>query len=80
MKTNVQKWGNSLALRLPKSFAVECGIGEGSQVDLCVRDGGLFVEPVAAKQYTLEELVARITTKNRHGEVDFGPPMGNEAW
>lgn len=79
MKTNVQKWGNSLALRIPKSFAVECGLGEGSEVDLAVRDGGLVVEPLTEREYTLEELVAGITKKNRHDAADFGGAVGKEA-
>jgi antitoxin MazE len=80
MRTSVQKWGNSLALRLPKSFAVECGIVEGSAVDLSVRDGGLVVVPVAEDRYTLADLVAGMPDENRHEEDDPGPSVGNESW
>jgi len=80
MKTKIQKWGNSLALRVPKSFAVHCGIEDGSQVDLFVREGELVVAPIPAKKYTLEELVSGITAKNRHESVDWGPPVGKEIW
>ncbi len=33
MKTRIQKWGNSLALRIPKSFAVETGLDQDVLVD-----------------------------------------------
>jgi antitoxin MazE len=80
MKTKVQKWGNSLALRVPKSFAVHCGLEDGSAVDLCVREGELVVTPMPAKKHTLEELVAGITAKNRHELIEWGPPVGGEVW
>lgn len=78
MKTKIQKWGNSLAIRVPKSFAVHCGIEDGSVVDLSVRDGDLVVAPVTERKYTLDELLAGVTDENRHAEVDFGPPVGKE--
>jgi len=80
MRTKIQKWGNSLALRVPKRFAVQCGVEEGAEVDLSVREGELVVTPARRRRYTLEELVAGITKKNRHAEVDWGPPMGKEIW
>jgi antitoxin MazE len=80
MRTQVQKWGNSLALRIPKSFAEESNIQAGSLVDLSVAKGRLIVAPLAEKKYTLEELLAGITKENLHGEVDFGPPVGKEFW
>jgi antitoxin MazE len=78
MKTKVQKWGNSLALRVPKSFAVHCGLEDGSEVDLSVREGDLVVTAVRRRRYTLKELLDGVTDKNRHPEVDFGPPVGKE--
>ena len=79
MKTKVQKWGNSLALRIPKSFAIESRMSEGAVVDVSIRNGELVVVTVAEPQYTLEGLLSGVTKRNRHAEVDFGPPLGREA-
>lgn len=80
MKSKVQRWGNSLAVRIPKSFALESHMAEGSVVDISIRDGEIVVAPVAETTYTLAQLVAGITDKNRHPETDHGPSVGNEAW
>ncbi|MBZ0315313.1 MAG: AbrB/MazE/SpoVT family DNA-binding domain-containing protein [Anaerolineae bacterium] len=79
MKTRVQKWGNSLALRIPKAFADEIGIVEESEVEMRLVEGQLVIAPPRHK-VTLEELVAQITDENRPGETDWGPPVGNEVW
>ncbi|HUP62412.1 MAG TPA: AbrB/MazE/SpoVT family DNA-binding domain-containing protein [Thermoanaerobaculia bacterium] len=80
MKTRIQKWGNSLALRIPKPFAEEAHLAEDSQVDLTVRNGKLLVAAILEPELTLEELVSRITPRNRHSETDTGTPVGNEVW
>jgi len=80
MKVQVQKWGNSLALRIPKSVAVECHIKQGTPVDLSVVKGKLVVAPVVDKDYTLEELLAGVTKRNIHAEIDTGPSVGKESW
>jgi antitoxin MazE len=80
MKTNVQKWGNSLALRIPKSFANEAGLGENSTVDLSLSDGKLIVRPLRPEPQTLEELLRGVTDENLHGEWETGPAVGREAW
>lgn len=80
MRTKVQKWGNSLAIRIPKPFAEETQLAEDSTVDISVRKGELVVVPVAEPERSLADLVARITPENRHSEVDWGPPVGNEVW
>ena len=79
MRVHMQKWGNSLALRIPKSFAQESKIDQGSVVDVSLENGKIVVQPAAEHEYTLEELLAGITKKNLHGEVDFGPPVGKEV-
>ena len=79
MKARIQKWGNSLALRIPKSFATHSNIEKGSVVDLSLDNGRLIVAP-AQEQYSLEELLARVTKTNLHSEVDFGLPVGKEVW
>jgi antitoxin MazE len=80
MKARIVKWGNSLALRIPKPFADEVRLAEDSAVDVSVRNGKLVVVPVVDPELTLEELVSRITPENRHGETETGTAIGNEVW
>lgn len=80
MKTRIQKWGNSLALRIPKTFAVEAHLEQDAVVDLSLIDGKLVVSPIPVPAVTLEQLLAGITEENLHGEVSTGPALGNEAW
>jgi antitoxin MazE len=80
MEANVQKWGNSLAVRIPRPFAAEVGIGEGSAVDVLVEDGGIVVRPRRAPRLSLDELLAGVTAKNAHAESDTGPAVGREIW
>jgi antitoxin MazE len=80
MRTRVQKWGNSLAMRIPKSFADEVGLEKDSSVELSLQDGKLVVSPVAAPGPSLSELLAGVTDANIHQEEDFGPAVGDEAW
>jgi len=80
MQTRIQKWGNSLALRIPKSFAAEVRLEQDTRVEISVRDGLLVIQPVAASRPTLDELLAGVTEANIHGEIDYGPACGNELW
>jgi antitoxin MazE len=80
MKATIQKWGNSLALRIPKSFATHSSIEQGTVVDLSLDNGRMIVEPTTELEYSLEDLLARVTKKNLHSEVDFGAPAGKEVW
>lgn len=80
MKTRVQKWGNSLALRIPKSFASEAGLRENTSVNLSLREGKLIVQPVAEEPLTLEQLLRGVTDENIHGEWNTGPAVGREIW
>jgi len=80
MKTRIQKWGNSLAIRIPKAFATEVGLKEESEVDVSLKSGKLVVVPVEKPGLTLKALVAKITEENVHREVDTGPATGREAW
>lgn len=80
MKTRVQKWGNSLALRIPKSFAAEAGLAEDVPVELSLVKGKLVVEPITETAPTLEELLRGVTDENLHGEWDTGPAVGREVW
>jgi antitoxin MazE len=80
MKTRVRKWGNSLALRIPKSFAAEAGLREGAPVELSLVEGSLVIRPLAPEPLTLEELLHGVTDQNRHGEWDTGPAVAGEVW
>jgi antitoxin MazE len=80
MKTRIQKWGNSLALRIPKSFAVETGLDQDVLVDVALVDGKLIVTPLQRSSLTLEQLLAGVTDENRHAEYDTGEAVGNEVW
>jgi antitoxin MazE len=77
--TKVQKWGNSIGVRIPKAIAQDAEIQEGASVELRVEDGRLVIVPVRRK-YTLAELVSKITPENCHPETDWGPPLGKEIW
>lgn len=80
MRTKIVKWGNSLGLRIPKSFAEEVKVGEGSVVDLSMEDGNLVVKPAEVVEVDLEDLLAGITEDNIHGEIDTGDAVGGESW
>ncbi len=80
MITKLQKWGNSLGLRIPKSFAAEAQVEAGSTVDISVEDGGLVVRPMRRKKYVLSELLRRVSSQNIHDEIATGEPVGREVW
>ncbi|MBA3961049.1 MAG: AbrB/MazE/SpoVT family DNA-binding domain-containing protein [Chthoniobacterales bacterium] len=80
MTTVLQKWGNSLALRIPRAYAEEMSVGEGQPVDVRVTRGRLVIAPITSKTYQLADLVVRITKKNRHAETEIDQPTGREAW
>lgn len=79
MTTQIAKWGNSLALRIPKNLAAEVNVQDGDAVEVSVENGALVVRP-ARRRYTIEELVADMRPEGRHGETDWGKPVGKEAW
>ena len=80
METRVQKWGNSLALRIPKPLADEAGLRENSPVELWLRDNTLVIVPVVKPPLDLTQLLAQVTADNLHREVETGPAVGGEAW
>ncbi len=80
MQTKIQKWGNSLGLRIPKSFAAEVRVDAGSAVDLSVEDGDLVVKPIRRLRYELRDLLRAINSRNLHREIETGDPVGREAW
>jgi antitoxin MazE len=80
MKARIQKWGNSLALRIPKSFAAETHLEQGTLVEVSLHDGKLLLTPLPPPAITLEELLKHVTPQNLHQEVDTGPAVGGEVW
>ena len=82
MKTAVQKWGNSLALRIPKGYATEARIKAGSEVELSFSGGALVAMPVRPRQkrLALAGLLKRVTAANQHKEVPTGAARGGEIW
>jgi antitoxin MazE len=80
MLTKVQKWGNSLALRIPKAFALDVQLKNDSVVDVSLVDGQIVIKPVAAQAWSLEQLLAGVTSKNLHHETDTGDAVGIEVW
>ena len=77
--TRIAKWGNSVGLRLPKAVAREAQLDEGDSVDVSVKNGAIVIRP-SRPTYSLAQLVAKITPRNRHDESDWGPSVGRESW
>jgi antitoxin MazE len=77
--TRLSKWGNSLGLRLPKSVAREVPLAEGDTVQVSVDNGTIVIRP-SRPRHSLDDLVRRITPKNRHDASDWGGPLGDEVW
>ena len=80
MKARVQKWGNSLALRIPRLLAEEAGLSANAPVELSLVKGKLVIESAAPERRRFEELLHGVTDENRPGEWRTGPPAGKEVW
>jgi antitoxin MazE len=79
MSNIVNKWGNSLGVRIPQPVANEIGLKIGSVVEVTVVDGKAVISPLK-KKYTLDELLEGVTPELIDGEYDWGQPVGREAW
>ena len=79
METKIQKWGNSLGVRIPRSFAAEARVEAGSSVDISVEDGSLRIRALS-RRYSLRDLLKKITIRNLHAEASTGARVGQEAW
>ena len=79
MRTRVQKWGNSLAVRIPKPFAEGAGLRASTEVDVSLVEGEVRLAPVR-RGWKLRRLLSRVTKRNLHSEVESGPVVGREAW
>jgi antitoxin MazE len=80
MQTKIQKWGNSLAIRIPKSFALDINLKQDELVDLSVDENKIVITPMGGEKYSLEELLKGVSENNLHGEIDTGSPIGKEIW
>ena len=80
MNATIQKWGNSLALRIPKAVARDTHLENGSVVSLAVRQGKVVIEPARKTKYRLDDLLKGMSKKNIHPSVDTGPAVGREVW
>lgn len=80
MRTKIQRWGHSLALRIPKPFAIEAQLDDQTEVDLTVTNGKIVIAPATKSAQRLRDLLSRVTKRNIHGEVDTGTPVGRETW
>ncbi len=80
MQTKITKWGNSLALRIPKSFASNANLKQNELVDLSIEKEKIIISPIYEKEYSLKELLDKVTEGNLHGEFDTGEPVGKEIW
>jgi antitoxin MazE len=80
MKTLIQRWGNSLALRIPKAFAEEISVREGDEIEMNVAKGRLVIAARSPREYRIADLVAGIRPNNLHKEVVVEGPLGREVW
>ena len=80
MKTRVQKWGNSLAVRIPKSFAEGMGWGPNAPVEMMLEEGALVIKPDRERAWCLDALLAEVTDENIHAEWETEGTEGDESW
>lgn len=79
MDTVIRKWGNSLAIRLPMSIISEAHFDLEQKVSITAQEGRIIIEPLQKLAYSLDDLVRQISAENAHGEISFGPPVGQET-
>jgi antitoxin MazE len=80
MEAIIRKWGNSPAVRLPAALMKSAALELEQKVNVSVVKGRIIIEPVGKVEYKLADLVGAMTPANAHGEVDFGPARGKEAF
>ena len=80
MKAVVKKWGNSASVRIPSAVLQAAKLRLEDSVDVREESGLIVIEPVPRREYSLRELLNKITSENLHDEADFGKPVGKEAW
>jgi antitoxin MazE len=80
MKAKIQKWGNSLGVRIPRALAQETSVESDSLVDIVARNGKIIITPFMPTTFSLRQLLSKITDDNRHEEISTGASAGKEAW
>ena len=81
MKTHIQKWGNTLVVRLPEPIIEEIHWDQGTPINISVVEDRLVIDGLIEEEWmTLEDLLAGITAENCHHKIDTGIPIGNEVW
>jgi antitoxin MazE len=82
MKAQIKKWGNSFALRIPKSLASEINLKIDTPVEISSdkQKKSIIIKRINEKKYSLENLLAGVTDKNIHKEFETGKPVGKEIW
>jgi antitoxin MazE len=80
MRTKIQKWGNSLAIRIPRPFAEELGVDQDTEVEMSLEAERLIVQRPSQLSFTLSELLAQVSDENIHEEVPVEAPVGREVW
>jgi len=78
MRTRVQKWGNSLAMRIPTAFAADMHVENNSPVEMTLQEGRIVVSPLKQRKWTLHKLLEEVNEVNIHGELHAGKPVGRE--
>ncbi|MEJ5188861.1 MAG: AbrB/MazE/SpoVT family DNA-binding domain-containing protein [Breznakiellaceae bacterium] len=77
MQTVVQKWGNSLGIRIPALYVKEFNLEKGSFVEITEEDGKIIIHP---PKKTLTDLLSKVTDENKHSAIETGSSIGNEGW
>lgn len=80
MRSRVQKWGNSLGIRIPRALALEVDVAADSEVEITAKDGKILVSPLRTRLLSLRDLLSKVTDSNLHEEVTTGRPLGKESW
>ncbi|MDO8902260.1 MAG: AbrB/MazE/SpoVT family DNA-binding domain-containing protein [Phenylobacterium sp.] len=80
MRVQVKKWGNSASVRIPASVMAAASLRIDQAVEVREEDGRIIIEPVAAPSYDLDDLLAKMTPETFPEDIDFGGPVGDEAW
>ena len=78
MEAKIQKWGNSLGIRIPIGISKELSLENGSIVDIAEKDNQILIKPV--KKQSLTDILSKVTAENIHDAFDFGKPVGKEIW
>jgi len=78
MQTKIKKWGNSLAVRIPKLLAFDVNLKQNEWIDISIGKNSIVITPIGEKEYSLEKLLKGVSKNNLHGEFDTGAPVGKE--